>query len=252
MDALSRVIAYVPDDIPVLLDCKRGDIGSTAAAYAKSAYDSLGADAVTVNPYMGSDSVSPFTKDPAKGVFVLCKTSNPSSRELQELHLKEGQSETWALFEQTASLASKSWNRNKNVGLVVGATDVDALKRVRAAAPDLWILAPGIGAQGGNLAEATSMGVRADGKGLLVPVSRGIARAEDPKAAAETLRAQMNEARDKVMAAKNSSGGEEEAKKTEDDSRGVTPMKKYQRDFIRFAMDAQVLRFGEFTLKSEG
>ena len=189
----------------------------TAAAYAKSAYDSLGADAVTVNKYMGSDS-NPFTKDPAKGVFVLCKTSNPSSRELQELGLKERQSEAWTLFEQTASLASTSWNSNGNVGLVVGATDVDALKRVRAAAPDLWILAPGIGAQGGNLAEATSMGVRADGKGLLVPVSRGIARAEDPKAAAETLRAQMNEARDKVMAAKNSSI--EEAKKTEDDSRG--------------------------------
>lgn len=244
VDALARVIKYVPDEIPVLLDCKRGDIGSTAAAYAESAYVSLKADAVTVNPYMGSDSVSPFTKDPTKGVFVLCKTSNPSSKELQELLLNDSQSGSLAVFEQTASLASKHWNTNKNVGLVVGATDVDALERTRTAAPDLWILAPGIGAQGGDLAKATAKGVRADGKGLLVPVSRGIARADDPRLAAETLRDQMNVARAIVMEPK-ATGATKEG-----NSGDALPMKAYQRNFIRFAMEAEVLRFGEFTLKS--
>ena len=148
------VIAYVPDNIPVLLDNKRGDIGSTAVAYAESAYQQYKADAVTVNPYMGTDSVAPFTNDPTKGCFVLCKTSNPSSTELQELMLDSGE----AVFERTARLASEQWNTNNNVGLVVGATDVDALERARKAAPSLWILAPGIGSQGGDLVQATTKG----------------------------------------------------------------------------------------------
>ena len=184
VNALARVIAYVPDAIPVLLDNKRGDIGSTAVAYAESAYSHYKADAVTVNPYMGTDSVAPFTSDPTKGAFVLCKTSNPSSSELQELYLSTGE----AVFERTAKLASDLWNGNNNVGLVVGATDVDALERSRRAAPGLWILAPGIGSQGGDLVQATAKGLRKDGYGLLVPVSRGIARAENPKEAAEKLR----------------------------------------------------------------
>lgn len=138
----------------MLLDNKRGDIGSTAVAYAESAYQQYKADAVTVNPYMGTDSVAPFTNDPTKGCFVLCKTSNPSSTELQELMLDSGE----AVFERTARLASEQWNTNNNVGLVVGATDVDALERARKAAPSLWILAPGIGSQGGDLVQATTKG----------------------------------------------------------------------------------------------
>ena len=111
---------------------------------------------------MGTDSVAPFTSDPTKGAFVLCKTSNPSSSELQELYLSTGE----AVFERTAKLASDLWNGNNNVGLVVGATDVDALERSRRAAPGLWILAPGIGSQGGDLVQATAKGLRKDGYGL--------------------------------------------------------------------------------------
>ena len=240
------MIAYVPDGIPVLLDNKRGDIGSTATAYAQSAFDSLNAHAVTVNPYMGSDSVDPFTKDPTKGAFVLCKTSNPSSSELQELALAAPLNGK-ALFERTAELASKTWNFNGNVGLVVGATDIDALRRTRAAAPDLWILAPGIGAQGGDLVEATAAGMRADGMGLLVPVSRGIARAENPKAEAESLRLQLNEARAGALQMAAGVGTGEAKSAAADDGTAIKP---YQRDFIRFALNAGVLRFGEFTLKS--
>ena len=233
------MIAYVPDDIPVLLDNKRGDIGSTAVAYAEAAYTQYKADAVTVNPYMGTDSVAPFTSDPTKAAFVLCKTSNPSSSELQELQLAGGE----AVFERIAKLASEKWNGNNNVGLVVGATDVDALERSRRAAPTLWILAPGIGSQGGDLVQATAKGLRADGYGLLVPVSRGIARAENPKEAAEKLRTELNAARDSAMQLMATSA---EAK-----SEDVTvTLKPFQTTFIQFALDATVLRFGEFTLKS--
>ncbi|CAN0017505.1 unnamed protein product, partial [Ectocarpus fasciculatus] len=137
--ALKEVIAAVPEGIPVLLDAKRGDIGTTAAAYASGAFEVLGAHAITLNAYMGVDTVEPFLKDPAKGVFVLCKTSNKSSNELQTLPVG---SSGKALFEEVASLC-QSWNKDNNVGLVVGATDAEALARVRAAAPDLWILAPG-------------------------------------------------------------------------------------------------------------
>ena len=231
--ALEKLISYVPDDIPVLLDIKRGDIGSTAVAYADAAYNSAKADAVTLSPYMGSESISPFIKNPEKGAFVICKTSNPSSNELQTLKIEGGNGA--ALFEKVAGLC-ESWNTNNNVGVVVGATDVDALKRVRAAAPGLWILAPGIGAQGGNLDEAVAGGLRQDGMGLLVPVSRGISRAEDPGKAAESLVANINEARARARA-DNSGSGE-------------SGLKKYQEEFIEFALDAGVLKFGEFTLKS--
>lgn len=235
-DALRQLIDYIPDDIPVLLDNKRGDIGSTAAAYALAAYSALNAHAVTVNPYMGSDSISPFVSDPSKAAFVLCKTSNPSSTELQELSVADSSD---ALFERVAKLASTTWNSNNNVGLVVGATDVAALRRVRAAAPDLWILAPGIGAQGGNLEEAVTAGLRSDGSGLLVPVSRGISRADDPRAAAEDLRSQLNAARDAVASAAQ-----------ESKTAGNSSLEPYQEEFIRASLDAGVLKFGEFTLKS--
>jgi uridine monophosphate synthetase len=228
----------VPDNIPVLLDNKRGDIGSTAVAYAESAYDQYKADAVTVNPYMGTDSVSPFTSNATKGCFVLCKTSNPSSKDMQELKLDSGE----ALFERTARLAAEQWNGNNNVGLVVGATDIDALERTRKAAPNLWILAPGIGSQGGDLVQATRKGLRADGLGLLVPVSRGIARADDPKHAAEQLRMELNSARE--IAIKETTEGEGEKKDN------TIELKPFQTKFIQFALDATVLRFGEFTLKS--
>ena len=172
--------------IPVILDAKRGDIASTAEAYAKSAFETLGANCITLSPYLGKDSIDPFIQNSEKGVFLLCKTSNPGSGDLQDIVLSDGD----LLYEHVAKLA-QTWNTKNNIGLVVGATHVDAMKRVRAAAPDLWFLAPGVGAQSGELASAMKAGLRKDGKGILIPISRGISRAENPGLAAAEFRDQI-------------------------------------------------------------
>ncbi|RLN46210.1 hypothetical protein BBJ29_004709 [Phytophthora kernoviae] len=225
--ALHAVIKAIPTGIPVLLDAKRGDISTTAAAYAVSAFDKLEAHAITLAPYMGQDSIDPFVRGhPERGCFVLCKTSNPSANDFQTLSVGPR-----ALFEEVAAKCEE-WNSEDNVGLVVGATDIEALRRVRAVTPNLWILAPGIGAQGGNLEEAVSAGLSADGLGLLVPVSRGISKASDPKEAAESLRDAINAVRKtKVTAAS-----------------AVT--NSAANEFIKFALSFGVLKFGDFTLKS--
>ena len=146
LSALRKVIAAVPNGIPVLLDAKRGDIGSTAAAYARAAFEVWGADAVTVNPYLGRDGITPFLAYPGKMVFVLCQTSNPSAAEIQNLGDEP-------LYQHVARLG-QMWGDVNQIGFVVGATQPEALAQVRALAPDRWILAPGIGAQGGDLAKA--------------------------------------------------------------------------------------------------
>jgi len=210
--ALKQVIEAIDEEskrlgsmIPVVLDAKRGDIASTAEAYAKSVFESLGAHCVTLSPYLGKDSIDPFLNYPERGVFLLCKTSNPGSGDLQDILVTidhrplttEGSSSSMVnrpssvpLYEHVAHLA-QSWNTNNNIGLVVGATHVEALKRVRAAAPDLWFLAPGVGAQGGEVASALRAGLRRDGSGMLIPVSRGISRAKNPKLAAAEIRDEM-------------------------------------------------------------
>mmetsp|Transcript_4043 Transcript_4043/g.5924 ORF Transcript_4043/g.5924 Transcript_4043/m.5924 type:complete len:533 (+) Transcript_4043:23-1621(+) len=233
VEKLEEVIAYIPKDIPVVLDVKRGDISSTAKAYAVAAYDSYKAQCVTIHPYMGLDSVSPFVgDDESRGAFVLCKTSNPSSEDFETSKLSDGS----LLYEKVAKFCDK-WNSKNNIGLVVGATDVEALRRSRAAAPNLWILAPGVGFQGGNLELSAAAGLRADGMGLLVPISRGIARADDPKAAAENFRELLNNVRAK----------EPPIKKTKGDS---TELAEYQDGFFKLALKCGVLKFGSFTLKS--
>lgn len=196
--ALKQVIEAIDEEskrlgsmIPVVLDAKRGDIASTAEAYAKSVYETLGAHCVTLSPYLGKDSIDPFLNYPERGVFLLCKTSNPGSGDLQDISVVGADGRPpLPLHEHVAHLA-QSWNTNNNIGLVVGATHVEALKRVRAAAPDLWFLAPGVGAQGGELASALRAGLRRDGSGMLIPVSRGISRAKNPKLAAAEIRDQM-------------------------------------------------------------
>jgi uridine monophosphate synthetase len=185
MQVLVEVISAIPAGIPVILDAKRGDIASTAEAYAQAAFSIMKADAITLNPYLGKDSLDPFLKDPERGVFLLCKTSNPGAADLQDLYLAEGENR-YKLYEQVAVLA-QAWNRQDNLGLVVGATQIEALQRVRAIAPDLWILAPGVGAQGGHLAQALHAGLRSDGMGLLLPVSRAISQAKHPRQAAIEL-----------------------------------------------------------------
>jgi uridine monophosphate synthetase len=192
--ALEQVIDAVRDEsrrqgslIPVILDAKRGDIASTAAAYAKSAFTALGAHAITLSPYLGKDSIDPFLANREKGVFLLCKTSNPGASDLQDLEVSRDGQAGAPLYLAVASLA-QSWNTENNIGLVVGATQPEALARVRAVAPDLWFLAPGVGAQGGDMEAALNAGLRRDGKGMLLPVARGVARAADPAKAAAKLR----------------------------------------------------------------
>ncbi len=198
--ALQEVVSAVPEGIPVVLDAKRGDIASTARAYAQAVFETLGASAVTLNPYLGRDAVLPFLTDPTRGVFLLCKTSNLGAADLQDLAVRGERFGADTLYETVARLAQE-WNEHGNLGLVVGATHPEALARVRAAAPDLWILAPGVGAQGGDLAAALQAGLRADGFGLLVPVSRGISRAEDPGEAARKLRKAIQQVRGRLRSA---------------------------------------------------
>ena len=236
MKTLKRVLDCIPKEIPVVLDVKRGDISSTATAYAAAAYDKLGAHCVTLHPYMGFDSIGPFVGENAShGAFVLCKTSNPSSEDFETAKLADGT----MLYESVAKKCAE-WNKNNNIGLVVGATDVVALGKSRAAAPKLWILAPGVGFQAGNLEEAAKAGLREDGLGLLVPVSRGIARADDIKAAAESFRDQLNSVRESLRESASKKS------KTED----IEELKEYQTNFINLALDCQVLRFGSIKLKS--
>jgi uridine monophosphate synthetase len=193
--ALKDVISAVQDEshrrgsmIPVILDAKRGDIASTAEAYAKSAFERLGAHAITLNPYLGRDSLEPYLAYKEKGVFLLCKTSNPGAADLQDLPVAgAGATHALPLHVHIAQLA-QGWNTGNNIGLVVGATQPEALERVREVAPDLWLLVPGIGAQGGDLETALRLGLRKDGKGMLINVSRGISRASDPATAAAEFR----------------------------------------------------------------
>jgi orotidine 5'-phosphate decarboxylase subfamily 2 len=194
--ALKDVISAVQEQsdrlgsmIPVILDAKRGDIASTAEAYAKSAFEHLGVHAITLSPYLGKDSLDPFLAYKEKGVFLLCKTSNPGAADLQDLPVVVGSDgrPPIPLHVHIAQL-SQQWNTGDNIGLVVGATQAEAMTRVRAAAPDLWFLVPGVGAQGGDLETALRSGLRADGKGMLLSVSRGVSRAANPTQAAAQLR----------------------------------------------------------------
>jgi uridine monophosphate synthetase len=177
IEGLRATLAYAREQgLPTLLDAKRGDIGSTAEAYARAAYEWLGADAVTLNPYLGADAIMPFLHDSTRGVFVLCHTSNPSAGEFQT-RLIEGR----PLFEAVAEQAT-GWS--DRVGLVVGATYPDAIARIRRIAPEAWLLLPGVGPQGGELAAA----VAAARTHFIISTSRAIATADDPAAAARSLR----------------------------------------------------------------
>ncbi len=236
---LHQVIAAVQAEsdrmgsrVPVILDAKRGDIASTAEAYARSAFGRLGVDAVTLSPYLGRDSIEPFLADREKGVFLLCKTSNPGAADLQDQSVL-GPAGPVPLHIHVAQLA-QAWNVKDNIGLVVGATHPESLARVRAAAPNLWILAPGIGPQGGDLAAALQAGLRADGSGLLVPISRAISRAEDPARAAAELRDEIADVR------RRRSAGQAAPSAVEDPSTALADS----------LLEAGCVRFGEFTLKS--
>lgn len=176
-DALQRLIAHLHANhpgIPVILDAKRGDIGSTAQHYATEAFVRYGADAVTVNPYLGRDSVQPFLDHVDKGVVILCHTSNPGARDFQELDVHDGGSGGKALYQRVAETVARDWNGNGNCMLVVGATFPEELNEVRAIVGDMPLLIPGIGAQDGNVEAVIHNGKNADGNGLIVSSSRAI------------------------------------------------------------------------------
>ena len=171
-DQLEAVCAYLRREyphIPLVLDAKRGDIGATAAQYAREAFERYGADAVTVNPYMGYDSVAPYLEWGDRGVIVLCRTSNPGGSDLQFLAV-DGQ----PLYEHVARMVAEKWNANGQCALVVGATFPNELARVRSLVGDMPLLVPGIGAQGGDIEATVRAGCSADGTGMMINSSRAI------------------------------------------------------------------------------
>jgi len=176
LEALIAHIRARHPGVPVILDAKRGDIGSTAEQYAREAFERYRADAVTVNPYMGFDSIEPYLGDPSHGVILLCRTSNPGGSDLQALRVGDADAGAPAgerLYERVARLAAGPWNRTGQLGLVVGATFPAELARVRALAPRLPLLVPGIGAQGGDVDATVAAGANDEG-GMIVNSSRAI------------------------------------------------------------------------------
>ena len=197
IETLRRLIADMPRNVPVILDAKRGDMGSTAEAYAEAVFGRLGADAVTVSPYLGSDSLAPFLRHADKGCIVLCKTSNPGSAELQELELAVG----GPLYLEVARRARDHWNGNRNLGLVVGATYPGVLAQVRELCPDLPLLVPGVGAQGGELAAATRAAVDSQGERAIISASRSILYASNGADFADAARQEALRLREEISSA---------------------------------------------------
>lgn len=193
---LKMTMAYLKEaypEIPVILDAKRGDIGPTAEMYAKEAFAIFNADAVTVNPYMGMDTLKPFMDYADRGTVILCRTSNPSSKELQELTC-----DGIPVYEHVARLAQEKWNYNHNILLVVGATFPEELGRVRAICPEIPFLVPGVGAQGGDVQKVIENGLSADGLGLVINSSRGIIYADSSAEFAKGARQATIELRDLI------------------------------------------------------
>jgi orotidine-5'-phosphate decarboxylase len=191
--------------VPVILDSKRGDIGSTAQQYAIEAFDRYQADAVTVNPYMGFDSVEPYLKYANKGVIVLCRTSNPGGSDLQFLEVNEkDRTEKELLYQRVARLASSQWNKTGQLGLVVGATFPEEIAKVRAIVGEMPLLIPGIGAQGGDIPATVQAGTvpNAPGTGMIINSSRAILYASQDGNFADAARQAAIATRDALRAAK--------------------------------------------------
>ena len=205
-DQLERLMAHMRQTapkVPVILDAKRGDIGSTAEQYAIEAFERYGADAVTLSPFMGWDSVQPYLKHHGKGAFLLCRTSNPGGDDLQTRRLADVEGQP-ALFEHIAALANGPWNLNGQLGLVVGATYPAEIERVRALAPALPLLIPGVGAQGGDAAATVRAGWRGNAKRTQAPIivnsSRAVIYADSSPDFAKAARAEALKTRDMLQA----------------------------------------------------
>ena len=234
---LRQTLDLIPDHIPVILDAKRGDMFNTAAAYARACFEQWDVDAVTLSPYLGRDSIEPFTQYGERGLFVLCHTSNPSAGEFQSLEISDWHTLDRAPNEPLylhVARAATGWS--PNVGLVVGATYPAAIAAVRAVAPQAWFLVPGVGAQGGDLEATVAAGLRADGLGVIVSASRGVCLSENPRAEAEQLRTAMNVVRQQQR--------EPVAQKAE------SLPNAHRQSLIANLADLEAIKFGSFTLAS--
>lgn len=205
--ALRRTLEAIPPHVITLADAKRGDVEHTARAYARAFYDNLDFDAVTVNAYLGRDSVEPWIERPEKAAFIVCRTSNPGAPDFQDLQV-QGEGGAASLYETVAERA-RSWDRHGNVGLVVGATYPDEMRRLRQRCPDMPILVPGVGAQRGSLVDALRAGIDVSGRGLLISASRGVTYASKgadfaaaARQAALRLRDEIDREREAMQAAR--------------------------------------------------
>ena len=182
-----RSIRHIAPDVPIILDAKRADIGNTNAGYVKMSFEYLKADAITVHPYLGSESLRPFLECADKGIFVLCRTSNPGAGEFQDLKVTksivmDNESMFDSVYEIVAKQVTKTrWNENGNCGLVVGATYPKKLQEIRAIVGDMPILIPGIGAQGGDVEQTVKAGKDSRGRGMIINSARGIIFAKNPR-----------------------------------------------------------------------
>jgi len=200
-DALERLIAHIHDKhpgVPVILDAKRGDIGSTAQHYVSEAFDRYQADAVTLNPYLGRDSVQPFLDRADKGVILLCHTSNPGAADLQDLFVPDESGGGKPLYQHVAQIIARDWNTNGNCALVTGATWPEQLAEVRALIGDMPLLVPGIGAQGGDVEAVVRHGRTIDGNGLMISSSRAILYAGSGEDFADAAHTATRELRDTI------------------------------------------------------
>ena len=206
-DQLEQLIDYIHrqhPQVPVILDSKRGDIGSTAGQYAIEAFERFQADAVTVNPYMGFDSIEPYLKYANKGVIVLCRTSNPGGSDLQFLEVNDPNHPRELLYQRVARLSASQWNKTGQLGLVVGATFPEEIAKVRSLVGDMPLLIPGIGAQGGDIPSTVKAGTvtNTPGTGMIINSSRAILYASKDSDFAQAARKVAIETRDALRAAK--------------------------------------------------
>lgn len=191
ISALIRTIKYIHNkypSIPVIVDAKRNDIGNTAKQYAKEIFDVYKADAVTTNPYLGSDGLNPFLEREGKGLFILCRTSNPSAKELQDLQVEHPQIGEVPFYQAVAYQTANQWNQSGQCGMVIGATYPKELAEIREIAPDIPLLIPGIGEQGGDVKKTVQAGQDSNGQGMVINSSRSIIFASEEKDFAKASR----------------------------------------------------------------
>jgi orotidine-5'-phosphate decarboxylase len=206
--ALEKTLSFIPPSIPVIGDAKRGDVGHSARAYARALFEVWGFDAATVNPYMGHDSLEPFLEYKERGVFLLARTSNPGAGDFQELSFRGKPLYHWI------ALKAREWNRYGNIGLVAGATFPEGLRKLRQLCPDMLLLIPGIGAQGGDLGQSVAYGLDGRGKGAIFATSREVLYASRGKDFALRAREKAEGIRAEIERGRQATEGPEKGQAT--------------------------------------